>query len=131
MSIVLFFKDLTAHSFKIIHLHHEEQIHSFTVPRRFIHCRKIYLFINPLLRHLSHIWAREYAKCPTVLHCTTAQKYGRKAEKQKGCTKPTEIVVAVVFFFFFSFFKLQVSEHTRLFSDCHKEHFNGFSTALS
>ena len=34
-------------------------------------------------------------------------------------------------FFFCSFFKQQVSEHTRLFSDCHKEHFNGFSTALS
>ena len=60
----------------------------------------MYLFINQLLRHLSHIWAREYAKFPTVLHCTTAQKYGRKAEKQKGCTKPTEIVVAVVFFLF-------------------------------
>ena len=28
MSIVLFFKDLAAHSFKIIHLHHEEQIDS-------------------------------------------------------------------------------------------------------
>ena len=73
MSIVLFFKEHVAHSFEIINLHHEEQIDLvFTVPRRFIHFRKIYLFINPLLRHLSHIWAREYAKFPTVLHCTTA-----------------------------------------------------------
>ena len=104
MSIVLFFKELAAHSFEIIHLHHEEQIDSVSrfLVVSFIVAKK-YLFINPLLRHLSHIWAREYAKFPTVLHCTTAQKYGRKAEKQKGCTKPTEIVVAVFFFFFFVF----------------------------
>ena len=38
---------------------------------------------------------------PTVLHCATAQKYGRKAEKQKGFTQPTEIVAVVVFFCFF------------------------------
>ena len=63
-------------------------------------------FINPRLRHLNHIWAREYAKFPTVLHRTTAQKYGRKAEKQ-GFTKPTEIFVAVFFFFFFFLFVFQ------------------------
>ena len=68
---------------------------------------------------------------PTVLHCATAQKYGRKAEKQKGFTHPTEIVAVVVFFFFCSFFKQQVSKHNILFSDGHKEYFIGFSTALS
>ena len=67
---------------------------------------------------------------PTVLHFATAQKYERKAEKQKGFTQPTEIV-AVVVFFFCSFFKQQVSEHNILFSDGHKEYFIGFSTALS
>ena len=34
-------------------------------------------------------------------------------------------------FLFVHFFKQQVSEHTRIFSDGHKEHFNCFSTALS
>ena len=77
---------------------------------------------------------KEHAQFPTLLHYTTARgKYGRKAEQQKGCTQQNDIndFVGFLFFFFCSFFKQQVSEHTRLFSDGHEEHFNGFSTALS
>ena len=73
---------------------------------------------------------KEHEQFPTLLRYTTARKYERKAEQRKGCTRQNEIN-AVVGFFFGSFFKQQVSEHTRLFSDDHKEHFNGFSSALS
>ena len=100
------------------------------VPRRLIHCCKIYLFITPLLRHLPCL-GNEHAQFPIVLHYTTVQKYGRKAEQQKGCTQQTGINAVVGFFFFFFFFSSSNSGHTRLFSDGHKEHFNGFSTALS
>ena len=69
---------------------------------------------------------------PTVLHCATAQKYGRKAEKQKGYTQPTEIVAFVVLLFFFVRFSSNKSlSTTYFFSDGHKEYFIGFSTALS
>ena len=57
-----------------------------------------------------------------------------KRNNKKGCTQQNEIndfVGFLLMFFFCSFLKQQVSEHTRLFSDGHKKHFNGFSTALS
>ena len=74
---------------------------------------------------------------PTVLHCATAQKYGRKAEKQKGFTQPTEIVAVVVFFFVrFSsnkslsttYFFLMVIKNTLLVSQRHSLDWN--NTAL-
>ena len=75
---------------------------------------------------------------PTVLHCATAQKYGRKAEKQKGFTQPTEIVAVVVFFFFVRFssnkslsttyFFLMVIKNTLLVSQRHSLDWN--NTAL-
>ena len=75
---------------------------------------------------------------PTVLHCATAQKYGRKAEKQKGFTHPTEIVAVVVFFFFVRFssnkslsttyFFLMVIKNTLLVSQRHSLDWN--NTAL-
>ena len=64
----------------------------------------MYLFITPLLRHLPYL-GNEHAQFPTVLRYTTAQKYGRKAEQQKGCTQKTGIN-AIVGFFFFSFFQV-------------------------
>ena len=65
-------------------------------------------------------------------YCIVQQRHNTdgKRKKQNGCTQQTEIVAVVVAFLFF-FFKQQVSEHTRIFSDGHKEHFNCFSTALS
>ena len=90
-------------------------------------------FYHSTTTPLKPYLGKEHAQFPTVLHYTTARKYGRKAEKQKYCTQQNEIydVVGFLLFFFCSFFKQQVSEHTRLFSDGHEEHFNGFSTALS
>ena len=64
----------------------------------------MYLFITPLLRHLPYL-GNEHAQFPTVLRYTTAQKYGRKAEQQKGCTqKKPELTLLWVFFF--SFFQV-------------------------
>ena len=62
--------------------------------------------MTPLLRRLPYL-GNEHAQFPTVLRYTTAQKYGRKAEQQKGCTQQTGInaVVVVVVVFFFLFFK--------------------------
>ena len=76
---------------------------------------------------------------PTVLHCATAQKYGRKAEKQKGFTQPTEIVAVVVLFCFFvrfssnkslstTYFFLMVIKNTLLVSKRHSLDWN--NTAL-
>ena len=74
---------------------------------------------------------------PTVLHFATAQKYERKAEKQKGFTQPTEIVAVVVFFFVrFSsnkslsttYFFLMVIKNTLLVSQRHSLDWN--NTAL-
>ena len=73
---------------------------------------------------------------PTVLHCATAQKYGRKAEQQKGFTQPTEIVAVVVFFLFVfqattlstTYFFLMVIKNTLLVSQRHSLDWN--NTAL-
>ena len=89
-------------------------------------------FYHSTTTPLKPYLAKGIGEIPTVLDCATAQKYGRKAEQQKGFTQPTEIVAVVVFFFFFcSFFKQQVSKHNILFSDGHKEYFIAFSAALS
>ena len=61
--------------------------------------------MTPLLRRLPYL-GNEHAQFPTVLRYTTAQKYGRKAEQQKGCTQQTGINAVVGFFFFFSFFQV-------------------------
>ena len=60
--------------------------------------------MTQLLRRLPYL-GNEHAQFPTVFRYTTAQKYGRKAELQKGCTQQTGINAVVSFLFFFLFFK--------------------------
>lgn len=67
-------------------------------------CRKIYFFITPLLRHLSHLFGQW--NMLTVFHCTTVQKYGRRAEQQKAA--PTKRILLLLLLFF-PFFKQQIS----------------------
>lgn len=74
-----------------------------------------------------YVWAWEHAKSPTVLHCTTMQKYGLGAEQQKSCTQQTENVAVIGFL---TFLKQQVSENTRLFPDGHKEQLDCFNCTL-
>ena len=75
---------------------------------------------------------------PTVLHCATAQKYGRKAEQQKGFTQPKLLLLSFFFFFFVRFssnkslsttyFFLMVIKNTLLVSQRHSLDWN--NTAL-
>ena len=97
-----FFKEFGTHSFNFINLDKDSfrfiQLHSSS---SFNSLFQIYLFITPLLRHLPYL-SNEYVQFPTVFRYTTAQKYGRKAEQQKGCTQQTGINAVVGFFFLFS-----------------------------
>ena len=56
-------------------------------------------------------------------------KDGKRNNKKVAPNKPKLMLLSVSVFC--PFFKQQVSEHTRLFFDGHKEHFFGFSPALS
>ena len=67
-------------------------------------CRKIYFFITPLLRHLSHLFGQW--NMLTVFHYKTVQKYGRRAEQQKAA--PTKRILLLLLLFF-PFFKQQIS----------------------
>ena len=67
-------------------------------------CRKRYSFITPLVRHLSHLFGQW--NMLTVFHCTTVQKYGRRAEQQKAA--PTKRILLLLLLFF-PFFKQQIS----------------------
>ena len=76
---------------------------------------------------------------PTVLHCATAQKYGRKAEKQKRFHTTNRNCCCCRFFFFFcsffnnkslstTYFFLMVIKNTLLVSQRHSLDWN--NTAL-
>ena len=65
-------------------------------------------------------------------YCIVQQRHNTDGKRKK--TKrlhTTNRNCSCCHFFFIHFFKQQVSENTRIFSDGHKEHFNCFSTALS
>ena len=132
MSIVLFFKELAAHSFEIINLHHEEQIDSVS---RFLFVSFIvakYTFYQSTTTPLKPYLGKGICKISHSIALYNSAKIRTESRKTKRLYKTNRNCCCCRFFFFFcSFFKQQVSEHTRLFSDCHKEHFNGFSTALS
>ena len=96
-------------------------------------------FYHSTTTPLKPYLAKGIGEIPTVLDCATAQKYGRKAEQQKGFTKPTEIVAVVVFFFCFvrfssnkslntTYFFLMVIKNTLLLSQRHSLDWN--NTAL-
>ena len=62
-------------------------------------------FYHSTTTPLKPYLGKEHAQFPTVLHYTTARKYGRKAEQQKGCTQQNDIndFVGFLLLFFFLF----------------------------
>ena len=86
------------HSFNFINLDKDSQ---FLVVK-FIVAKYTFLLLH--YYYYLPCLGNEHAQFPTVLRYTTAQKYGRKAEQQKGCTQQTGINAVVGFFF--SFFQV-------------------------
>ena len=86
------------------HLHSNHFFFFFFWNNNRVICRKIYFFISPLLRNLSHLFGQW--NMLTVFHCTTVQKYGRRAEQQKAA--PTKRILLLLLLFF-PFFKQQIS----------------------
>ena len=103
---------------------------SLRIPRRLIHCSKTYLFITPLLRLLSRIWARNVHNFPQ--YCIIQQRtntYGKRKNKKVAPNKPKLMLMSASVFVRFSNNKSLNTPD--FFSDGHKEHFFGFSSALS
>ena len=66
-------------------------------------CRKIYFFITPLLRHLSHLfgngtWAMEHAHSIPLYN---SAKIRTESGTTEGCTYQTDIIVVVVVYSLF------------------------------
>ena len=132
MSIVLFFKDLAAHSFKIIHLHHEEQIDSVSqfLVVSFIVAK--YTFYQSSITPLKPYLGKGICKISHSIALYNSAKIRTESGKTKRLYKTNRNCCCCRFFFVFVRFSSNKSLSTpAFFSDCHKEHFNGFSMALS
>ena len=86
---------------------------------------QIYLFITPLLSHLSHIRGQgnmqNFPQCCIVKQCNYTD--GERNNKKITPNKPKMLLLTD---FFCSFLKQQVSQHNRIFPDGHKEQLDGF-----
>ena len=130
MSIVLFFEDLAAHSVKLIHLHHEEQIDSVSqfLVVSFIVAK--YTFYQSSITPLKPYLGKGICKISHSIALYNSAKIRTESGKTKRLYT-TNRNCCCCGFFFVRFSSNKSLSTPDFFSDSHKEDFNGFSTALS